>query len=145
MAVYKDVFFDLDHTLWDFATNSKEAIAELYVRHELESRGISSFDRFHEVYIEVNNRFWTLYRLGKISKKVLRKIRFMSALQRFGIEDEELGERFSEDYLTLSPYKTALFPHAHDVLTYLQQKDYRLHIITNGFEEVQHVKLLKII
>jgi putative hydrolase of the HAD superfamily len=141
MKHIKYIFFDLDHTLWDFAKNSKEAISELYERHKLATRGIPSFKRFYETYVTVNDRYWTLYRVGKMSKKTLRKIRFQSVLQQFGITDEAFGIQFGEEYLELSPYKTALFPYTHELLKYLTDKGYEMHIITNGFEEVQHIKV----
>lgn len=138
---YRHLFFDLDHTLWDFATNSRAALHELFHEYGLADRGLTDFDTFYSTYVTVNDRYWSLYRAGKMGKKTLRKIRFSTTLQRFGIEDEYLGEKFSQGYIDRSPYQTALFPDCHDTLSYLKDKGYVMHVITNGFEEVQHIKL----
>ena len=137
---YSHLFFDLDRTLWDFERNSKEALTEMYNHFDLKSLGIKSSELFIEKYKVHNEYLWSLYRQGKIDKDNLRSFRFQLCLKDFKISDNKLSVQLGEMYVSTSPYKTHLFPFTHEVLTYLKSK-YRLHIITNGFEEVQHIKL----
>ena len=138
--LYQDIFFDLDHTLWDFETNSLETLKEIFEKYSLKAAGIPDVDVFIEVYHSHNHRLWSEYRRGEIAKEVLRVKRFGLCLNDFGITDPGIIEAIANDYVTISPTKTNLFPHAHKILTYLKSK-YRLHIITNGFVEVQYTKL----
>lgn len=140
MKNYRHLFFDLDHTLWDFDRNSHEVLEELYHKYNLGELGVSSFELFHAAYKERNAMMWEQYRLGKISKAELRDNRFMLTFWDMGLDSELAPKEMSVEYLQLSPTKTNLFPHAHEVLNYLKDK-YTLHIITNGFEEAQHIKL----
>lgn len=138
-SFYKTVFFDLDHTLWDFKTNSTEVLKELFTETHLHKRGID-FDHFCMVYNQVNDNKWALYREGKIDKYQLRKERFMDTLLHFHIDESHLGEYFESQYVERSPQKTALMPGAVEVVEYLSSK-YTLAIITNGFTAVQLTKL----
>lgn len=137
---YKHIFFDLDHTLWDTDANSAEAITELYHKHALREKGITSLETFILKYDEINKKFWDDYAKGKISKQSLRYKRFLLVLQHFGIKNYDLSYSMSEDYTSITPHKSTVQPHTHEVLDYLGNK-YPLHIITNGFEDVQHAKL----
>ena len=137
--MYKHLFFDLDHTLWDFETNSKSALNSLYEDY-LGSLS-ASFERFHETYRDVNSLFWAQYRVGRVKKEELRIGRFRETLLRFGYEDEQLSQSLADGYVERSPYQTALFPNAITTLEDLKEKGYDMHIITNGFEEVQHIKI----
>ena len=136
------IFFDLDRTLWDFEKNSQDTLTQLIKRFELHSRGIDSVENFINIYKIHNEKLWNLYREDKITKSELRTIRFRLVLEEYGINDSQLAEDFGTAYIEESPLKTRLFPFTIEVLTYLQKK-YKLHIITNGFQEVQHVKLEK--
>jgi len=136
----KHIFFDLDHTIWDFDKNSKETLGEIFVELELGNH-VQSFDRFLKKYKEINKRYWNLYRQNLVTKEQVREGRFRDTLNFFNIENyNELSDELSHQYVTLGPTKTNLFPHAHQVLAQLN-KEYEMHIITNGFVEVQHVKL----
>lgn len=137
---YNHIFFDLDHTLWDFDTNSYLTLKELYVKHGLEARGVRSFEGFVERYRQINNEMWGQYSKGTITKESLRSERFYRALFEHGVDDQELSITIGNEYITLGPVKTALFPFTVEALTYLHAK-YGLYILTNGFEEVQHLKL----
>ncbi|MCX6294820.1 MAG: YjjG family noncanonical pyrimidine nucleotidase [Bacteroidetes bacterium] len=137
---YETIFFDLDHTLWDFEKNSSEALSELIVKFELLQKGVSSIDNFLNEYFIINVRLWDDYRKNIISKETLRYDRFHQALKKFEIDDFELAKAIGNDYVAIAPFKTNLFPYSIEVLKYLKNK-YTLHIITNGFEEVQHLKL----
>lgn len=139
MARYKDLFFDLDHTLWDFETNSRSALEELF--EDFLNPLSTSFEGFHQTYVDVNHRYWEQYRAGRVTKKDLRFGRFRDALQRFGMEDETLTRTLAEEYVKRSPYHTALFPNTLETLSSLEEKGYSMHIITNGFQEIQHIKL----
>ena len=137
---YTDIFFDLDHTLWDFNKNSTETLEELFELYSLKELGVNAFADFLTTYKKVNDEKWSLYRNQKITKEELRKTRFKDTLLHFEIDHPELAEKIDQDYISKSPYKTHLFKHTHKVLEYLATK-YKLHIITNGFKEVQDVKM----
>lgn len=141
MKLYKSVFFDLDHTLWDFETNSQESLADLFLRHEMQSRGIDDVKEFIKVYKKVNYEMWDDYHHNRISKEQLRYGRFNRTLNTFNIQDTLLAEVLSVQYLEVCPVKKNLFPSALDVLQKLKEK-YSLHIITNGFKEVQYLKIV---
>ncbi|MBN8694971.1 MAG: YjjG family noncanonical pyrimidine nucleotidase [Bacteroidetes bacterium] len=138
--MYQHIFFDLDRTLWDFETNSHETLIELIDKYKLVEKGISSPTTFIKEYYAINDVLWEEYRQGKIDKELLRFERFKRALDKYEIVDRKLVEDFGNDYVYLSPLKTNLLPHTEEILDYLRSK-YILHIITNGFEEVQHIKL----
>jgi putative hydrolase of the HAD superfamily len=137
---YKHLFFDLDRTLWDFEKSAMEAFREMVQIHHLEKLGIPEAEIFHNTYQEHNHRLWEEYRLGKIEKSVLMWKRFYLALLDYGVDNKELAINLGNDYVRISPLKVNLFPHALETLAYLFQK-YHLHLITNGFQEVQQVKL----
>jgi len=136
----RDIFFDLDRTLWDFEYNSQDTLLDLVNKFNLLDRGIDSAEKFIEKYRIHNNRLWELYRKGEIKKEQLRDKRFLLTLQDYNIDDNELANQFGLAYVKYSPLKKKLFPHAIELLDYLV-KNYSLHIITNGFQEVQHIKL----
>ncbi len=137
---YNHIFFDLDRTLWDFDKSSLEAFDEIFEKRNLKSLGIKSVKVFHDVYDVHNRKLWDLYREGGIAKEVLRGRRFYLTLKDFGIDNPELAELIGMDYVTLSPLKVNLFPQVIATLEYLKPK-YKLHIITNGFQEVQEIKM----
>lgn len=138
----KHIFFDLDHTLWDFDKNSEEALTDIFSDLKL-GVSIRSFPRFLKKYREINKRYWNLYRQNLVTKAQVRDGRFVDTLSFFKVENaNELGHKMSQLYILTSPSKTNLLPFTHEVLTKLKTK-YKLHVITNGFIEVQHVKLSK--
>lgn len=138
---YKDLFFDLDHTLWDFEANSRQTLEELYHELELKNRGIHDFDLFHKNYLVHNDKLWDRYRNGFIKVDELRWKRMWLALLDFKIADEPLARTMGMRFLDLLPTRKLLFPHTIEMLDYLAEKKYRLHLITNGFEKTQHGKL----
>ncbi|TPE43884.1 YjjG family noncanonical pyrimidine nucleotidase [Pontibacter mangrovi] len=140
MKTYSHILFDLDHTLWDFEKNSEETIYTLYDQFELARHGKFNCDSFYRKYKFVNTRLWDLYNKGKINQQELRESRFSKTLTGLGLAPHEVPAGISEAYIALCPTKTAVFPYTYDVLEYLQPK-YGLHILTNGFKEVQHVKM----
>jgi len=140
---YEHIFFDLDRTLWDFETNSKLALKEIFHKHDIEARSNKSFDKFYKTYKSVNAFYWKQYRYGNLDKETLRSIRFTRTLESLSIKDPILGAALGEDYIAISPYQTALFPNTMETLNYLKDKGYNMHIITNGFKEVQPIKMNK--
>ena len=140
MKNYSDIFFDLDNTLWDFDRNSAEVLEELFHKYNLIDLGVPSFEIFLDKYRNRNEMMWEQYRLGKIDKITLRDKRFSLTFWDIGLDADLAPPELSEEYLRISPTKNYLFPHAHEVLAELKKK-YPLHIITNGFEEAQHIKL----
>lgn len=141
MHKYRHIFFDLDRTIWDFEANSKDTFFELFDEYGL-SENYTDFDSFFSIYTRHNNELWALYREGLIKKKALSVKRFALTLNDGGIDDEAFAEKLGEEYVTKSPCKTKLFDGAHEILEYLNQY-YTLHVITNGFMEVQYKKLEK--
>ncbi|MEW6469087.1 MAG: YjjG family noncanonical pyrimidine nucleotidase [Bacteroidota bacterium] len=137
---YRHIFFDLDRTLWDFEANSRETLAELFAKYRLQERGVASFEGFLERYHAINDNLWRHYLRGNLNKETLRVKRFYDTLKKYGIKDKYLTLAMSDDYIAMSPLRTNLVPHTREILGYLHKK-YRLHIITNGFEEVQHIKI----
>jgi len=140
MASYRVLFFDLDHTLWDFATNAGQTLREIYSVFELQGRGIASASEFEQRYTVINDQMWADYRANRIDKETLRSKRFETTLDSFGISAHTLADDIGTYYIEHSPRKTNLFPYTHETLSYLSEH-YELHLITNGFEEVQHVKI----
>ena len=137
---YKHVFFDLDRTLWDFDAAAEVAFERIYEKYNLKSFGIPSAHEFHEVYHPLNEQLWVLYREEKITKEELNRTRFLKPLEHYGIHDVKLADHLSEDYVYWSPRIVRLVPDTMELLDYLKPK-YHLHLITNGFQEVQHTKL----
>jgi putative hydrolase of the HAD superfamily len=138
---YRHLFFDLDHTLWDFETNSRITLEQLYREHGLKERGVDDFERFHQCYLLHNDRLWEKYRNGQLKVDILRWKRFWLALLDFKIADEPLSKVMAISFLELLPTRTVLFPYAIEVLDHLKRKGYQMHLITNGFEKTQLSKL----
>ncbi|MCK5839995.1 MAG: YjjG family noncanonical pyrimidine nucleotidase [Bacteroidales bacterium] len=140
MKKYKHLFFDLDKTLYDFDRSSELTLRDFFDTFQLENRGVNSFNKFIETYRRINLMLWAIYREGGIKKEVLNIKRFDMALQESGIHDTILATNIAEYYVAQSPLKKTLFPGVIKTLNYLENK-YQMHIITNGFEEVQWKKL----
>ncbi len=138
---YRHLFFDLDHTLWDFETNAKETLYDISQQHNLEQRGVYNFDSFFNQYSFHNNKLWDRYTKGYIKQEELRWKRMWLALLDFKIADEMLAKRMADDFLQILPLKKNLFPYTIEILTYLRERGYLMHLITNGFDFVQNSKL----
>ncbi len=141
MTALKHIFFDLDHTLWDFEQNSKVTLQSLYTQFGLAEKGISDFEAFRVQYEAHNERLWNRYRKGFIKREELRWKRMWLTLLDFKIADLELANEMSRIYLDILPTQGKLMPFAADVLEYCNNKNYKLHLITNGFETTQWQKL----
>ena len=138
---YKHLFFDLDHTLWDFDANARATLQQLHIDLNLVDKGVHDFDLFHKNYLQHNEKLWARYRSGQIKQDELRIKRMWLTLLDFQIADEDLSRQLSELFLQLLPTRTIIFPDTTEVLQYLTDKGYKLHLITNGFEKTQHEKL----
>jgi len=135
--VISDVFFDLDHTLWDFERNSALAFETIFEKHRIPA----NLEVFLENYVPINLKYWEWYRMDKITQQELRFGRFKEAFDAVGFEIDALQiGKISEDYIHYLPKSNHLFDGAIELLEYLKPK-YRLHIITNGFAEIQKNKL----
>jgi len=137
---YRHIFFDLDHTIWDFDKNAEETLYELYDIYKLNELGLPSASLFIETYTANNHRLWADYHTGKITKNELRETRFKTTFLELGVQPELIPLAFEDDYVSLCPTKTNLFPHAHETLQYLNTR-YKLHLITNGFKDSSHLKI----
>ena len=136
----KHIFFDLDHTIWDFDRNAEETLTELYEQYALQKLGLSSCAEFIEVYTANNHLLWAEYHTGKITKETLRSERFSKTFIQLGIHPDHIPQQFEDDYVRMTPTKTNLFEGSRKVLSYLQQK-FDLHIISNGFKESTLMKM----
>lgn len=136
----KHIFFDLDHTIWDFDRNAEETLMELFEKYNLPALGLASPQNFIQTYTENNQLLWAEYHLGKITKEALRSQRFSKTFIQLGVKPELVPHQFEEDYVRISPTKTNLFEGSEKVLAYLQES-YSLHIISNGFKETTLTKM----
>ena len=134
------LFFDLDHTLWDFEANAEETLKELYELYQVQFLAPVSSLEFIRIYSKINHDLWKLYRNHQITKAKLRVKRFEDTFKTMGVESKYIPKDIGEKYVEICPTKTKLISGAREVLEYLQE-DYQLHIITNGFEESQNKKL----
>ncbi len=136
MPQIQHLFFDLDRTLWDFETNSRTVLELLYREYGI-NRFFPNFLLFYKKYQEVNEAMWQQYYKKELTKDDVRLLRFYNTI---GAE-KAMSAQMSEEYIESSVLQTAVFPHTHEVLEKLQKQGYKLHIISNGFREVQHTKL----
>lgn len=140
MSKYKHIFFDLDHTLWDYDTNASEALFELFDKHQLDKLGQFGKSDLARTFFEVNYDLWDLYNVGKIQRPDIRERRFPTIFERLGANRGHVPPSFEIEYVSLAPTKSATFDGAHEVLKYLSEK-YELHVITNGFDDIQTTKM----
>jgi putative hydrolase of the HAD superfamily len=141
MPRYKHLFFDLDHTLWDFDKNAEGALTDLFKAFKLDSLISGSFYDFYSKYLYHNEKLWARYQNGFITADELKWRRMWRTLLDFKIANEPLARELSARFLEILPTKQNVFPHTHEILKYLLDKGYVLHLITNGFEKVQWSKL----
>ncbi len=132
-----DVFFDLDHTLWDFEKNSALTFDKILLENAISV----DLDDFLEVYVPANHAFWKLYREEKITKSQLRYQRLKSVFDKLGLAvSDEMIDHLADEYIAHLSSHEHLFPGTMELLDYLKP-NYKLHIITNGFQEIQDKKL----
>lgn len=141
MRSYKHLFFDLDHTLWDFDANAKTTLSEIYAEFGLHIKVTPAFDDFYSRYIYHNEILWDRYQKGFISADELKWKRMWRTLLDFKIGDELLSKNLSTRFLEILPTKKEVFPYTMEILQYLTGKNYHIHLITNGFEKTQWTKI----
>ncbi|WP_421873541.1 YjjG family noncanonical pyrimidine nucleotidase [Marinoscillum sp.] len=140
MKQFSYLFFDLDHTLWDYDTNARKVLTALYHEFELNSQIKHGPDRFLEIYFKTNDGLWHDYNQGRITKEVIRNDRFKMVLSNCGGADHSRALEMSDYFLTNCPRQPGVMPGTKMTLDYLKKK-YPMSIITNGFDDVQEVKL----
>ena len=140
MATYKHILFDLDHTLWDFETNSRETLFELYDMYDLQRHRMFTREDFANTFREVNTILWDLYDRNEIDRNYIRTRRFEMILTQLGLGPGDVPEDISSVYLSICPTKGNVIPDTFEVLDYLKPH-YNLYIITNGFDDIQDIKL----
>lgn len=135
----KHIFFDLDHTLWDFETNSDLAFKKTFQNLQFKV----DLDKFLNYYRPINLKYWKLYREEKVSKTQLRYGRLKDTFDflKIVVSDEQI-EAMAVEYIRVLPENNQLFEGTLEILEHLSLK-YQMHIITNGFQEVQYLKLEK--
>lgn len=136
---YKNLFFDLDDTLWAFSLNARDTFEEMYLKYRY-GRFFDSFQHFYALYQRRNVELWEEYGNGQVTKEELNRQRFLYPLQVVGADDAALAKSFSDDFFAVIPTKSRLMPHAREVLEYLSPK-YNLYILSNGFQELQCHKM----
>ncbi len=140
MNRHNHIFFDLDHTLWDFDRCAAETLEELYGEFGLAGWG-PPFSEFLAVFHEVNSWLWAMYDFGKIDKDQIRLERFDMVFGKLGLHDHmQHAQKLGTEYLFRCPQKTYLIEHTLETLNYLDGR-YKLHILTNGFNDVQRIKM----
>ena len=141
MKTYTHIFFDLDHTLWDYDTNSEKVLRDLYEEFELHRLLLASVDGFLSTFYKVNASMWNRFNAGEIHRDDIRDDRFDHVIKGCGGRPESgLGSQMSTYFLHHCPRQTAVMEDADVILPYLHQK-YQMSIVTNGFDDVQSVKL----
>ena len=139
LSKISDIFFDLDHTLWDFDKNSNLTFIKIFQLNKLNI----SVENFLNAYHPINNNYWSLYRENKISKEKLRFYRLSDTFNKLSIKvDDKMINKLSIDYIDYLSSFNHMIPGTIDLLEYLSNR-YQMHIITNGFKEVQKKKLEK--
>ncbi len=141
LLMYTHLFFDLDHTIWDFEKNATQSLIDLYNFFALEKKGIAPIHLFLEKYMHHNTLMWEKYHKNQITAEELKWKRMAATLLEFKIADADLAKKMAVQFLEILPEKKAVFDYAFEILDYLKNKNYNLHLITNGFEVTQHRKL----
>lgn len=134
------LFFDLDNTLWDHRKNAELTLRDLFDKEQVATQYGLGFEEFHREYFTINEHLWALIRDGQIGKEELRHRRFYESFLFFGIDDLPLAQRFEHHFLDEIVRYNELVPGTGDLLGYLKTKGYRLHILSNGFQEVTRRK-----
>lgn len=138
---YRHLFFDLDHTLWDFERSSSESLTEVYHSFNMVDIGVNSLDDFITTYLRINYELWAKLERGEIQHAHIRDQRFQMVLNELGIETKADFRQMEDAYIEILPTKPYLLDGAMDVLNYVQEKGYELHVLTNGFDVVQVKKM----
>ncbi|MCG2792827.1 MAG: YjjG family noncanonical pyrimidine nucleotidase [Weeksellaceae bacterium] len=136
MKNVRHIFFDLDNTLWDHRRNAYLTIKELFFQQNIAELYKIDFELFHDAYHKINEKLWEQIRDGEIDKDYLRKHRFYDTFLHFQVDNQDLADHFEHHFLDEILKYNELVPGAADLLDYLKTKEYQMHIISNGFQEV---------
>lgn len=140
MKNIRHIFFDLDNTLWDHRKNAYLTLQEIFEREGVKKKYDLHFEDFHREYFTINENLWAKIRDGEIDKEYLRKHRFYDSFLFFGIDDLELAMKFENNFLDEILNFNELVPGSFELLEYLSNKGYIMHILSNGFKEVTYRK-----
>ena len=133
------IFFDLDHTLWDYETNARQTLKEIYDQFSL-ARYFSSFEAFINRFHYINHQLWDQYNNGVIDRDYLKYERFKIIMQGRMDENQLFCDEMSAYFTNHCPRKSQLMPGTEELLTQLENR-FHLAIITNGFDDIQATKL----
>lgn len=136
---YTDILIDLDDTLIDTATNTKDTVREIYNDYHL-NKYFDMFDSFFSFYHTNVSKLWDMYNKGQISKDEIQKNRFHSSLGHLKDFDNERIQTINSDYIGRIMKKETLIEGALELLEYLKPR-YKIHILSNGFTEMQYTKM----
>lgn len=141
MKKYTTLFFDLDGTLWDLKRNTEMVLSMLWEQWNFDEIAPGKFQTFFKQYTHHNDAVWALYRDNKIEKEVLRVVRFERAFGDLEIPmtPEQIAD-FADAFIDLCPRQSNVLPGTHELLKALAPH-YPMHIITNGFSEIQMIKM----
>ncbi|MEN9332763.1 MAG: hypothetical protein RLZZ94_1853, partial [Bacteroidota bacterium] len=134
------IFFDLDHTLWDTDKNAKESLQEIHQEIKIQENFNVSFELFHATYQKHNDILWKKYAKHEVTKSEVRINRFKYSLEELNIFDDNINEFFASHFVSRTPLKKNLIEGAIELMDYVKDR-YTLSIITNGFKEVQYIKM----
>jgi putative hydrolase of the HAD superfamily len=134
------IFFDLDHTLWDTDKNAKESLKELHEEIKIQDNFNVSFDLFHATYQKHNDVLWKKYAKHEVTKEDVRINRFKNTLEELNVFDDSINEFFASHFVIRTPLKKNLIEGAIELMEVVKNR-YTLSIITNGFKEVQYIKM----
>ncbi|MEN9333746.1 MAG: hypothetical protein RLY35_926 [Bacteroidota bacterium] len=138
MSKYKHIFFDLDGTLWDIHRNAELTLRQMFEQFSIDP---ALFEAFNKAYLKHNARVWAMYREGTMTKEELRTARFSRSFDDIGYAySEDWMEQFATAFVDQCPRQPHVIPGALEILEYLKG-NYIMHIITNGFKEIQGIKM----
>ncbi len=141
MKPFQHIFFDLDHTLWDFERSAQETLHELFNEYQIQHYNDLTFEQFLGEFYKVNYYMWSLYDVSKITKDEIRVERFPLIFKNLDIQFPlQKAAELGNEYLFRCPQKPHTIEHAHAILDHLRPH-YQMHILTNGFDDVQAIKL----
>lgn len=140
MQKYSHLLFDLDHTLWDYDSNVRDSLLELFANYELGKLGNPNFELFFEAFQLTNHSLWEQFNRGLVDKNQLRAMRFKQVFTRAKLPVTKIPKGLEEEFILRTSSKPKVMDQAFEILDYLKTK-YQLHIITNGFNQSQYNKL----
>lgn len=138
--MYKHIFFDLDETLWDYYANAGAVLSRLYEQLNLGDIGIERAEVFTQAFYRGNNKAWHKFDIGEFNKETLRLNRFALVFAEMGLPASDVPDGLEEAFVSLCPREGRLIEGTIELLEYLKPK-YTLHIITNGFNGTQALKM----